>query len=130
MKIYGNQVLIGTKKICVEYISKIMGKSENCHVGYHEYKGDDLEKDIVFIKDKKGYLIDIRDIDGRGFLELNFYGACPRYRTQPKHAGDEYIDEIKPYFDSNVNQEKSFDAKTILKILTIEKKIKMDEHQI
>ena len=128
MKIFGKQVVIGTKKICVEYTSKIVGGFEDCHVGYHDYKGENLEKDIIFVKDKKGYLVDIRDIEGNGLFELNFYGACPRYRTQPKHAGDEYIDQIRPYFESNVNQEKLFDVKTLLKIITIEKEI--EEQQI
>ena len=113
MKIFGKQVVIGTKKLCIEYTSKIMGAFEDCHVGYHDYKGDVLEKDIIFLKDKKGYLVDIRDIDGSGFLELTFYGACPRYKTQPKHAGDEYIDNIKPYLPS-YDQDTIYDLKQII----------------
>lgn len=130
MKIYGKQVLIGTKKLCVEYTSKIVGEFEDCHVGYHDYKGEDVETDIVFFMDKKGYLVDVRDIDGSGFLELTFYGACPRFRTQPRHAGDEYIDDIKPYFFSKSNQETSFDLNTLIKIIKNEKSYTQKEDSI
>ena len=113
MKIFGRQVVVGTKKLCVEYTSKIVGEFEDCHVGYHDYKGEEIEKDIVFIKDKKGYLVDVRDIDGSGFLELTFHGACPRFRTQPRHAGDEYIDNIKPYLPT-YDQDTIYDLKHVI----------------
>lgn len=116
MKIYGKQVFIGSKKLCTEYTSKIIGGFSDCYIGNFEFKGKDIEKDIIFIKDKNGYLIDIKDIEGTGFLALNCYGAVTRYKTEPHRAGDYYIGDLKPYM-SELDQEIIFDLKTLLQAL-------------
>lgn len=130
MKILGKNVIVGTKKLCTEYISKLNTDFNDCYVGSNEYKGNDLEKNVVFIRDKKGYLIEVNDFGSFPTLSLICYGAATRWKTYPKNAGDYYVDDIKPYFDSKINQETLFDFKTLLKILTTEKKIEMEEQQI
>lgn len=130
MKIYGKQVFVGTKKLCTEYTSKIIGGFSDCYVGSKEYKGEPLETNVIFIQDKNGYYVDLEDAKSFPTLSLICFGAAHRWKNSPNRAGDEYIDNIKPYFDSKVNQEKLFDVKTLLKILTIEKEIEMKENQI
>ena len=119
MKIYGKQVFIGSKKLCTEYTSKIIGRFSDCSVGNYEFKGEDIEKDIIFIQDKKGYLINIKDIEGTGFLALNCYGAATRYKSEPNYAGEYYIGDLKPYM-SEAEQEILFDLKTLITTLKSE----------
>ena len=130
MKISGKNVVIATKKLCIKYTSKIHGGFGDCVFGSNDYKCSVLEKDIIFVKDKNGYYVELEDLKSLPNLTLICYGAAPRWKTSPRMAGDKYIDDIKPYFDSKVNQEKLFDVKTLFKILTIEKKIDMEEQQI
>ncbi len=125
MKIYGKQVLIGSKKICMEYTTKIIGGFDDCQIGHYDYKDTTLEKDIIFIKDKQGYLIDIRDIDGSGFLALNIFGSVSRYKTEPHHAGDLFVSNLKPYM-SEIDQETVFDLKTLLQSLKKENSSKVE----
>ncbi len=129
MKILGKNVVVGTKKICVEYTSKIHGGFGDCFFESDEFKGENLEKNVIFIREKNGYLIEIGELDSFPTLSLICFGAARRWKTSPRNAGDFYVDEIKPYFDSKVNQEKLFDVKTIVKILTIEKKIEIEKQQ-
>lgn len=113
MKIYGKQVFIGTKKLCTEYTSKIIGGSSDCHIGSYEYKGTPLESNVIFIQDKYGYYVDINDIDGGGFLALHCYGAALRYKNHPNDAADIYVDELKPYLPT-YDQEKLFEVKNLI----------------
>ena len=122
MKIYGKQVFIGTKKICVEYTSKYIVGLSDSFVGGYEYKGSAIEEDVIFIKDKNGYFIDIKDIDGSGFLALNLYGAAIRYKSKPNQAGDHYIDDLKPYMPT-LDHDQLFDLKELLKTLKEEREI-------
>ena len=126
MKILGKNIVIATKKMCIEYTSKIHGAFSDCVFASNDYKGCVLEKDVIFVQDKNGHYIELEDLKSFPTLSLICYGAAPRWKASPNKAGDKYIDNIKPYFDSKVNQEKLFDVKTICKILTIEK----DEEQI
>ena len=112
MKIYGKQVFVGSKKICVDYSHKIIEDISE-PIETVEYFGKDVEKDLIFIKDKSGYFIDINDIYGSGFLAMHCYGAVKRYKNFPKYAGDEYVANLKPYFSENLWQEK-FDLKDLI----------------
>ena len=122
MKIYGKQVLIGSKKLCIEYTSKIFGGFSDSYLNSIEFKGSTLEDNIIFIQDKHGYLIDIRDITGNGFLALNLYGGAVRYRTKPYEAGDHYVADLRPYM-SDLDQETLFDLKTLIQELKDENSI-------
>ncbi len=125
MKILGKNVVVATKKICMEYTSKIHGGFNDCILGANEYKGDDLEKDIIYIKDKKGYYVELEDLKSFPTLSLICYGAAPRWKTSPNRAGDEYIDNIKPYF-AKLDQETLYDIKTLISMLNV---YKTDEYQ-
>lgn len=105
MKVLKKNIFIGTKKICVEYTSKLNGPSN--------FKSELLERNIIFVKDKQGYYVDIRDTEGMTFLALTMYGAAKRLKTIPKKVGDEYIDDIKPYY-SERDQDKEADMKTLI----------------
>ena len=113
MKVLGKDVVVGTKKICMEYISRIQGGFGDSFVGGTDYKGGDLEKNVVFIRDKKGYLVELNELGSHPSFSLIFYGAATRWRTSPRNAGDYYIDDIRPYFDEN-NQDTLFDLKYLV----------------
>ena len=130
MKILGKNVVIATKKMCMEYTSKAQCNFDNSVIEYNVYKGKNLEKNVIFVKDKNWYYVELEDLKSFPTLSLICFGAAPRWRTSPNKAGDEYIDDIKPCFDSKVNQERLWDIKTIIKIITIEKKIEMEKQEI
>lgn len=113
MKILGKDVVVATKKICMEYTSKINGGFEDCLVGSNEYKGDEFERDVIFVKDKKGYYIELEDLKSFPTLSLICFGAARRWKSSPNKAGDEYIDDIKPYF-AEYDQETLFDLKQLI----------------
>ena len=125
MKIYGKQVFVGTKKLCVEYTSKVVGSFDDCYVGSNEYKGEDIEKNVIFFRDKNGYFIDINDIDGSGFLALNFYGAVPRYRKTPNKTTDIYVDDLKTYLPE-CDQETLYEVKDLIYTLKNSKGITIE----
>ncbi len=113
MKILGKDVVVGTKKICMEYISRIQGGFSDSFVGYTDYKGDDLEKDVLFIRDKKGYFVELKELGSHPTFSLICFGAATRWKTSPRHAGDYYIDDIKPYFEK-YDQNTLFDLKQLV----------------
>ena len=113
MKILGKNVVVATKKMCMEYTSKIHGGFEDCLVGSNDYKSEDLEKDVIFVKDKKGYYVELEDLKSFPTLSLICFGSARRWKTSPNRAGDEYIDNIKPYF-AIYDQETLYDIKTII----------------
>ncbi len=121
MKVLEKNVFLGTKKICVEYTSKLNGPSN--------FKGELLEQNIIFIKDKHGYYIDVRDTEGLTFLALTMYGAAKRWKTSPNTIGDEYIDDIKPYFN-NLNESKEVDIKTLINIAKLISETNNDTHSL
>ena len=125
MKILGKNVVIATKKMCMEYTSKIHGGFEDCLFGSNEYKGDVLERDVLFVKDKKGYYIELEDLKSFPTLSLICFGAATRWKTSPNKAGDEYIDDIKPYF-AKYDQETFYDIKTLIRMLNV---YKTEEYQ-
>ena len=127
MKILGKNVVIGTKKLCTEYTSKIHGGFVDCLIGSNEYNGEDLEKNVIFIRDKKGYYVEIKDLNPFPTLSLICYGAAQRWKTSPNRAGDEYIDNIKPYFTKS-NQETLYDLKTLIKIIENDKSYNLNEN--
>lgn len=116
MKILGRDVVFGTKKICKEYTTKANGTFDDCIVSCKEYKGDNIERNVIFIRDKKGYYIELKDLETFPTLSLICYGAAPRWKTSPNSAGDCYVADIKPYF-SAYDQEKLYEIKTLIKSL-------------
>ena len=124
MKIYGKQVFVGSKKICVDYSYKIIGDISE-PIETVEFFGKEIEKDIIFLQDKSGYFIDINDIYGSGFLAMHCYGAVKRFKKFPKHTGDEYIADLKPYFTENLWQEK-FDLKDLIESIKASSAISND----
>ncbi len=129
MKILGRNVVIGTKKICIEYTSKIQDGYEDYLVGKNEYKGKKLEENVLFVRDKKGYLIELKDLETFPTLSLICFGATTRWNTAPRNAGDYYVDEIEPYFTKS-NQESLFELNTLIKIIRIEKSNSQQEDVI
>jgi len=125
MKIYGKQVFIGTKKICVECISKLVAGTEDMHVGSKEYKGAIKENNVIFIQDKYGYFVDINDIKGSGFLELKIYGAVARYTQSPHRIGDVYVDNLKNYLPKH-EHETLYDVKELVERLKNNKGITIE----
>ena len=125
MKIYGKQVYVGTKKICTEYTSKLIGGTEDLHIGTNDYKGTPIEENLIFIQDKHGYFVDINSIDGNGFLALNIYGAVQRYTQSPHRAGDVYVDNLKKYLPI-YDHETLYDVKELVERLKNNKGITID----
>ena len=125
MKILGKNVVVATKKICMEYTSKISGGFSDCLIGSCDYKGSDLEKNVIFVQDKKGYYVELEDLKSFPNLSLICYGAARRWKTLPNRAGDEYIDDIKPYF-AKYDQETLYDIKTLISRLNV---YKTEEYQ-
>ena len=113
MKVFGKNVVVGTKKICTEFTSKINGCLDDCQVSSVEYKGEDLENNILFIRDKLGYLVELRELGSFPTLSLICYGGTTRWKTSPKTAGDFYISDITPYF-SSYDQDTLFDLKQLV----------------
>ena len=121
MKILGKDVFIGNKCVCTEFTSKILGDLNDKRVGEKSHEGKIVERDIMFVKDKSGYYVDIRDTEGLGAFALKFFGAAPRWITNPYKAGDEYI-EIKPYFSKSAQEDK-FTLEELLEIANISKDV-------
>ncbi len=116
MKVLGKNVVIGTKKICVKFTSAIQGGFDDSIVEIEEYVGANIETNVIFIRDKKGYLIELKDLGSFPTLSLICFGAATRWKTTPLNAGDYYIDDIKPYFDEN-SQETLFDIKSLMLLI-------------
>ena len=129
MKILGENVVIGTKKICVEYTTKIQGSLTDSFVGSCEYKGNNLEENVVFIRDKNGYLVEVSELGTFPTLSLICFGAATRWKTFPRNAGDFYVDDVKPYF-SKSNQETLYDLNILIKILKNSNESKCEESTI
>lgn len=125
MKVLGKNVVIATKKICVEYTSRISGEFNDCLVGSKDYLGENIKKDVIFVKDKKGYYVELEELKSFPTLSLICYGAARRWKTSPNRAGDEYIDNIKPYF-AKLDQETLYDIKTLISTLNV---YKTEEYQ-
>lgn len=114
MRILGKNVYIGNKCLCIEYTSRITGNYGDTKVGKKSHKSNIIEKNVLFIKDKEGYFVDIRDTEGLGAIAIKMFGAAPRWKTSPHDAGDEYV-EVKPYFPL-CDQDIKFDLKELLEM--------------
>ena len=125
MKVYGKQVFVGSKKLCIEYTSKIIGGFSDCYVGSSEFKGEEIENNVIFIQDKHGYFVDINDISGSGFISLNVYGAVPRFTKSPNKAGDMFVDDLKNYLPLN-DHETLYEVKDLIHTLKNNKGITIE----
>lgn len=114
MKILGKNVYIGNKCLCTEYTSKIYHSHEDTYIGEKSHERDIIAKNILFVKDKDGYYVDIHDTEGIGSIAIKVFGAAPRWRTSPHDAGDEFV-EVKPYFDETYFEMK-FDLKELIEM--------------
>lgn len=128
MKVLGKNVVIATKKICVEHTSKIQNAFDEYSIVESFHKGVDFEKNIIFIIDKNGYYVDLRDTDGVPSILLKIFGSVPRYKSHPTHVGDKYIDDVQPFF-SICDGEKLFELKELVEVAKNKNHLLSEENQ-
>lgn len=115
MKILGKNVFIGNLRICTELISKAVLDDNNKYTGDNkvEYKSKIVAENVVYLLDHLGSYVDIRDTEGMERLAMMVYGAAPRFHTAPTKPGEEFVADLKPYFDEK-DFEKPFKIHDIL----------------
>lgn len=87
----------------------------------NKFSGKPIKENLVLIKDKHGYFLDIYETETLGSLAASMYGAAQRWTGRPLKCEDIYIDNLENYFSLD-EQEKEF---TIRKLLQI---VKNDQH--
>jgi len=102
MKINGKNIFIGDLCICTKYSTEIIEEFEDgTYMTRNKFEGKPIKENIVYIKDKHGYFLELQETETLGALAVAMYGAAQRWTSKPLKCEDIYVGNLKHYFSQN-----------------------------